>query len=120
MAKIHKPRQRRTVKINTKPSISRDSFKDVSSFSEKTKNHDIKNKGPGKRGKIFYHIPKDNVRVKQGDIILEYDGLYIVSNVRLPSCPAVRTATILCDSFDPKKLSTSKVLVPKFLPGKKH
>ena len=106
----------RRIKKNKKPPVnrptmSRKNFQRVSTFSKQTQ--ELKALGPGKRGKIFYTVPKTEVNVKVGDIIRESDGLYKVTRIRRPSCGAVKNCTVLCDAFDPKTVGSKQVLVPK-------
>ena len=85
--------------------------KQISQFKESTE--ELKKLGSGKIDNIYFRIPKQNLRnIKEGSIIKQPDGLYQVTRIT-KGCASVTSATIYCIPFDPQKVGSSKVLIPK-------
>jgi hypothetical protein len=93
------------------PVSYKDNFHTTNGFDVIT-SAQAKNIGTGKRGKIYFYVPKDRLNIKPGNIVKMDDGLYIVDKISM-GCSAVRTATVYCSAYNPSNLSNTKILVPK-------
>ena len=84
--------------------------KKIDGFMEK---NEASNIGPGKRKRISLLVPKLRlVNIKIGNIIKEYDGLYIIRQIHM-GCSASHNATLTCEPFNPKSMDKYKILIPK-------